>query len=286
MALSSSQLEAFSEVVRTGNFSQAASNLHITQSALSQRVLNLESELGTTLLIREPSGLKLTAAGEELLRYSHVKESLEREVLGRLASNGRSLSGRLRIAGFSSIMRSIALPAITDLVVGHPALSVELVNRELRDLYPALSRGETDLIITTIAPVKEDLEYQLLGYEENVLVQAKKTKARENVYLDHDVEDRTTLDFLKQNGKDRNQINRHFVDEVYSIIDAVKLGWGRAVLPKHMVEGDAALQILKGLRPLKVPVMLQFFRMPYYSQLHQSIVKAIAAGASEKLSKS
>jgi DNA-binding transcriptional LysR family regulator len=60
MGLQTAQLEAFEEVAKLRNFSKAAKALHITQSALSQRIINLESELEVALFIRDPSGLRLT----------------------------------------------------------------------------------------------------------------------------------------------------------------------------------------------------------------------------------
>ncbi|MFM8314231.1 MAG: LysR family transcriptional regulator, partial [Deltaproteobacteria bacterium] len=69
MSISSSQLDAFFACSQTGNFTKAAKLLHLTQSALSQRILNLEGELQTTLFIRERNGIRLTSAGRELVQY-------------------------------------------------------------------------------------------------------------------------------------------------------------------------------------------------------------------------
>lgn len=48
--------------------------LNITQSALPQRILNLESDLGSTLFIRESSGILLTELGQRMLRYCQMKD--------------------------------------------------------------------------------------------------------------------------------------------------------------------------------------------------------------------
>jgi len=77
MGLSSSHLEAFAAVAQAGGFSKAAKILHLTQSALSQRIMNLEDDLAITLFIRDPSGLRLTPAGDELLRYWQMHHGLE-----------------------------------------------------------------------------------------------------------------------------------------------------------------------------------------------------------------
>jgi DNA-binding transcriptional LysR family regulator len=286
MGISSSQLEAFSAVVRMGGFSAAARSLHITQSALSQRILNLESALGSTLLVRDPAGPRLTPAGEELLRYSQVKDAMEQEVLSRMRTDLRAMSGHIRIGGFSSVVRSVLMPAVRELIAKHSALTIELMSREIRDLPRMLTQGEVEMVVTTALPFRDDMESHLLGYEEYVLVQAKGWKSHEEVYLDHDTEDRTTIEFLKLNGRNPKSIRRHYVDEVYAILDGVKLRFGKAVLPRHLIQAEKDLIVSKGFRPLKVPVMLQYFRMPFYSNLHQQLLRSIISVGNQILNQS
>ena len=278
MALSSLQLDAFSEVARTCSFSRAANNLHITQSALSQRVLNLEAELATALFVRDPSGVRLTSAGEELLRYCQIKEGLEREVLSQLSDSYQSAKGVIRIAGFSSVMRSVVMPALCDLVTKNDAIQVELFSRELRDLSTMLARNESDFIIACEAPNRHDIESHLLGYEENVLVVSSRKKAVPDIYFDHDLEDQTTSAFFTLQ-KETKKIRRSFVDEVYAIRDAVSLGWGKAVLPIHLVKGVAGIKIAAEYKPLKIPILFQYYRQPYYPKLHQEIRATILSKA-------
>src|SRR5271156_5012173 len=125
MFLSSIQLDAFYAVAQTLHFSQAAEKLHITQSALSQRVLALESELGLTLFIRGRSGVRLTEAALRLLRYCQNRQGLEEELISEIESKGNeSLAGTVRIAGFSSVMRSVVLPALAPLLKLHPKINL------------------------------------------------------------------------------------------------------------------------------------------------------------------
>ena len=70
MSLPSNRLDAFVAVARTQHFSRAAEGLFITQSALSQRVKQLEDFLGVTLFIRDREGARLTEKGERLLDLS------------------------------------------------------------------------------------------------------------------------------------------------------------------------------------------------------------------------
>jgi DNA-binding transcriptional LysR family regulator len=63
------RLRFFSEVVRAGSFSEAASRLSYTQSAVSQQIATLEAELGLTLIERRKRPMCLTDAGQALLRH-------------------------------------------------------------------------------------------------------------------------------------------------------------------------------------------------------------------------
>lgn len=273
MPISSSQLEAFSEVAKTGSFSLAAKNLHITQSALSQRILNLESDLATGLIIRAPAGLRLTPAGESLLRYCTTKDGLEREFLERLTSNQKNLTGVLRIAGMSSTMRSAVMPSLQEFISKNATINIECYSREVRDLLGMLTSGEVDLIVTSNATQRQDIVTHVLGMEEYVLVESVKPSIRSDIYLDHDSDDTITKEFLQVNGETSQSIHRNYLDEIYSLLDGVRFGWGRAVLPKHIIKNVDDICACKGYKPLRIPLYLQYFHQPYYSQLHTRSVE-------------
>ncbi|MCX6117948.1 MAG: LysR family transcriptional regulator [Proteobacteria bacterium] len=273
MPLSSAQLEAFAEVAKCGGFSVAAKNLHITQSALSQRVMNLEKELETALLVRDHHGIRLTQAGESLLRHWQTVSSLESEVLENLGVKNSQAAGMIRVATFSSIGRSIVLPALAKVVERYPDMNLQLLSKEIRDLLPSLSKNEVDFIFTTESTNRSDIESHLVGYEENVLVESTSKKARNDVYLDHDSEDQTTFKFFSiQKKKMPKMLQRSYLDEIYSLIDGVACGLGRAVIPRHLVDGRKGIREVEGLNPLRLPVYFQYFKQPYYTKSHNAIV--------------
>ncbi len=270
MSLSSNYLDAFFAVARERSFSLAAKKLHITQSALSQRVLNLEQEVGSTLFIRESSGVRLTELGQRLLRYCHSKDLLEAEFISSLQSTSpNSLSGIVRIAGFSTIIRSVVVPIVAELTQEHSQLQIEIKNQELRELPAILTSGEADFIFLNRCLEKQGVENHLLGYEENVLIQSTSKGARENIYLDHDEEDTTTFDFLKAQGRKVPSFKRSYLDEIYSIIDGVRHGIGRAVVPLHLVEGTKGIEVVKGYKSLKVPIYLNYYSQAFYTDLQK-----------------
>ncbi len=276
MSLSSLHLDAFIEVARQKSFSLAAKKLHITQSALSQRVLNLEQEIGSTLFVRDSSGIRLTDLGQKLLRYCQSKELLETEFLESLSSpHQKSLHGIVRIAAFSTVLRSAVLPVVSSLTKEHSSLLVELKNQEVRDLPALLSSGATDYIFLTQPLTKQGIENHLIGYEENVLIQNLGKSLRDEIYLDHDEEDSTTLDFFKIQGKKLPIFKRSYLDEIYGIIDGVRLGLGRAVVPLHLAVQSKGVEIVPGYKSLKVPVYLSYYSQSFYTELQKEVIRRL-----------
>ena len=78
------QLRSFVEVIRQGGFTQAARTLHISQSAVSKQIAQLEQSLGTPLLERQGSHIHLTAAGNVVLQRAEGMLRLRHELLSEL----------------------------------------------------------------------------------------------------------------------------------------------------------------------------------------------------------
>jgi DNA-binding transcriptional LysR family regulator len=284
MSLSSLQLDAFVAVAKAQSFSAGAKALHITQSALSQRILNLEQELGSTLFIREPSGIRLTELGQKLLRYCQMKDSLEVELMAEIGeSKNMALGGLIKIGGFSTVVRSILIPSLSPILSENPDVQVEFQTREIRDLPGLLETGGTDFILLNKPYEKQGVENIELGFEENVLVEPKNGIFRQDVFLDHDSEDPTTANFFKIQAKPPKKWKRSYFDEIYSIIDGVLAGAGRAVIPIHLANQIKGLTLSKGYRPLKTPVYLCYYQQAFYTSLQKRVLTDIQSTAPKLL---
>lgn len=276
MSLSSLQLDAFVAVARTQSFSGAAKALSITQSALSQRILNLEDEIGSTLFIREASGVRLTELGQKLLRYCQMKDTLEGEFIEGLKPQKKSeLGGIIRVGGFSTVMRSLLVPSLTPILLENSQVQVEFFTKEVRDLPKLLESGGADFVLLNRPFEKQGIINQLLGHEEYVLVAPKNKSYREDVFLDHDPVDSTTADFFKTQSRAPKNYRRSYYDEIYSIIDGVLAGVGRAVLPLHLVKHIKGLEISKSYKSMKSPVYLTYYEQSYLTLLQKRVIKEI-----------
>src|SRR3989344_5573799 len=253
MSISSIQLDAFIAVSKHGGFSVAAKVLGITQSALSQRILNLEKDLEASLIIRESTGIRLTELGQKLLRYCQSKEHLEEEFLVTLkAKSVKDISGIVRIGGFSTITQSVLIPILANITKDFPNVQIEVTSEELRDLPSMLASGQVDFIFLTKPLDKQGVKNHLVGYEENVLIQPNSKKFRADVFLDHDQDDTTTFDFFKLQGKKIPYLKRNYLDEIYTIVEGVKHGMGRAVVPIHIANTVKGVEVVPGYKSLQV----------------------------------
>lgn len=282
MELNSAQLVAFYTIARTMNFTKAAEKLHVTQSALSQRIARLEDELGTTLFIRDRTSIRLTESGELVLRYCQLIRTAESELLAKLKSTNEDLAGVLRIGGYSSINRSLVIPALKKIMGQNPRLSLQLLTKEMSELSRLLATAEADYILTNEKSLSQNIENLFLGYEEYVLVKLKRGAELE-IYLDHDENDQTTRNYFSQNNLNFRPKSIRYLDDVYGLIDGVKSGYGKAILPLHLVENEASLEVLEPKRVLKLPIYLQYFIQPFYSKSHAVFVNEIKSSFHEKL---
>jgi DNA-binding transcriptional LysR family regulator len=142
------RLQVLREVAARGSFSAAAESLGYSQPAVSQQILALERESGTTLLERGSRGVRLTDAGRALVDHSDG-------ILARVAAAEEELEaiaglrgGRLRLATFATAGATLVPLAIATFSRQHPGVDLSLIEAEPEDAIPRLKGGELDVVLT------------------------------------------------------------------------------------------------------------------------------------------
>lgn len=74
------QLKCLVDIAQTGSLTSTAQRLYMTQPAVSQRIKQLEQDLGVDLLIRTKAGTQLTTAGEKIVKYAEQILKIEQEM--------------------------------------------------------------------------------------------------------------------------------------------------------------------------------------------------------------
>ncbi len=284
MRLSSLQLEAFIETARALHFSRAAKTLGLTQSALSQRIRNLETELGVSLFVRAPSGVRLTEEGQKMHQYALSVSGMESDFLSAWTSGSdEALGGTLRVGTYSSLGHSVVMPALSPLLLAHPRVRIELIIREVRDLPALLRSAEIDFLLLNRELAVAGVNSRHIGEERNILIESTKKGARTNHFLDHDAEDVTTQQFLKASGSKGESIERSYLDDINGIIEGVRLGWGSAVVPEHLIRRQKGIRRNPRYKAHANPVWLHWLQRPFYGRLNEEALTALSERCSSFL---
>lgn len=148
-----SQLRTFLAVHRTGSFAAAARQVHLSHSAVSVQMKQLEEEAGGALFRRDSRPVRLTDLGRQFVK--HVRFILnEVDVLKNLSAED-STEGRLTV-GFVPTTLETLLPRVLSALRGsYPRLQVFVRSGLSSELVQALREGALDLAIVT-APAEPD----------------------------------------------------------------------------------------------------------------------------------
>jgi DNA-binding transcriptional LysR family regulator len=141
------RMRVLREVAVRGSFSAAAEALSFTQSAVSQQIAALEREAGTTLVQRNARGVRLTAAGEAVVRHAEAIMARLAEAEAELEAIAGLRGGRLRLAAFESAAATLMPPAIADFRGKHPAVELSMSLYEPEASIPLLRSGDLDLVL-------------------------------------------------------------------------------------------------------------------------------------------
>lgn len=271
MKISNLGLAAFLKTAQLGQMTAAAQALGVTQSALSQRITLLEAELESALFIRSAKGLQLTEVGQRLLRYAQGQERLEDELLSGLRGSQDELAGTVRLAGFSSVMRSVLIPALAPWLRAHAKVHIDFQSHEVSDLPQVLQSGQADFVVMDYRLGKNGVHEEILGLEEYVVIEGVRHQGPSDIYLDHGPHDNATDSFFAAQAGHAPVYRRSFMGDTYGIIDGVAQGLGRAVMSEHLIRGHKGVKRLRGFKAQVRPVTLHFYQQAYYPRVQQAV---------------
>jgi len=165
-------LRTIKAVHDTGGLARAAEVLNITQSALSHQIKGLEDQIGVELFARRTKPMKLSAAGQRLLRLAEriLPEIAHLEEEFRALKEGRT--GRLHIAIECHACFEWLLPVLEQFRRAWGAVDVDIRPGLAFGALPALEREEIDLVVTSDPEDLPGIEFTPLFDYEPVFVAA------------------------------------------------------------------------------------------------------------------
>jgi DNA-binding transcriptional LysR family regulator len=163
------QLEVFLTVTREGKFSRAAERLHRTQSAISQSIHKLETDLGEPLFDRSSRDGRLTDAGRVLQEYAERLLNLRDDATGALAELRELQRGKLAIAA-NEFTALYLLPVLAEFRRLHPMIKI-MVQRSLGSHIPGdVLRHNSELGVLTYDPEEPQLHSVVVYLDELIFV--------------------------------------------------------------------------------------------------------------------
>ncbi|MDN5668666.1 MAG: LysR family transcriptional regulator [Renibacterium salmoninarum] len=164
------QLQYFVQIVAENSFTEAASELRVSQSGLSHQVKTLEAGLGGPLFERLGRGIRLTTLGREVLPLARAVLLDSRRVQDRADQVLGLLGGTVEVATLNSLSLGVLPRVLCRWRTSRPAVSIGLHEfPSLRDLVTAMEGGVGDLGIAPLPAGWPGPSWEL-GIEEFVIV--------------------------------------------------------------------------------------------------------------------
>lgn len=291
-------LECLAAIVEEGGFDRAAQRLHITQSAVSQRLRGLEAQVGTVLVVRSRP-LKPTSAGHLLLKHTRqlrlLRADLDRDLreLAPGSASGAREEERISIAVNADSLATWALPALNGFV--GQGVPLEIVADDQDFTHEWLREGRVLGCVTTLKQALRGCKVVPLGAMQYVAV-AEPGYARSRCPEGLTRQNFRELPFVAFNRKDDMQaefvgrafglkhvtLRQLFVPSSEGQVRAVLAGWGLSVVPELLAGGLVAQGQLVNVAPQhKVPVQLYWHCWNLESVVLDQLTSALtrAAGA-------
>ncbi len=140
-------LRVLRAVAATGSFSAAGRELGCTQPAVSQQMKALEASVGTPLLVRSGREMRLTQAGEALVRHAAGILSGLTAAEEEVAAIAGLRAGRVRLVSFPSGSSTLVPTALAALRAAHPGTRVSLEEAEPPESVEILRGGDCDVAL-------------------------------------------------------------------------------------------------------------------------------------------
>jgi DNA-binding transcriptional LysR family regulator len=241
MSLLSPPLQAFMAIVHYHTVHSAAKHLHLTQTAITQRIRTLERKLDTTLFIRTKRGMLLTPEGEALQRYCQSAKALEGEALSMIKQAALDRVVELSICGPTSIMQSRIVSMCMPVMREFPNLLLQFNISDTEDRHQQLRVGQCQFAILQEEHVSLTMRYKPLMPEKYVLVCSKKWKEyslhdiiKNQRIIDYNADDRMTYNYLKHYQLfDLAKHERYFANRPETLAALIAAGFGYGVLTEE-----------------------------------------------------
>jgi DNA-binding transcriptional LysR family regulator len=264
--------KVFCDLAETQSFSKTAALNGMTQSAVSQRVRQMEQKFGATLIERGRRNFALTPEGIAMLEASRELMAIFNDLGARLHTIRNEVSGELRVASIFSIGLHELPPRLKAFQARHPDVQVRVEFRRSQQVYLEVQSGEVDLGLVAYPAKRTGLAFEIFEEDNMVLivhphhplahagsVPLKQLNGERFISFEPDTPTRKVIDrYLRENGV--NPVHVMEFDNIETVKRAVEVESGISIVPENTIRqetetGQLAAVHLEGerlTRPLGV----------------------------------
>lgn len=285
-------IAALAAVIREGSFEKAARSLHLSPSAVSQRVKLLEQRLGQVLVVRD-SPCRATPAGLQLCRHAEQVSLLERELLASLPQTGQGRPGPLRLAVNADSLSTWFIPAAIALSNQDWLLDLSMDDQD--HTAERLREGDVLAAVTALAEALPGCRSLALGCMDYLAVATPAFIARhfggglqlgalmQTPCLSYNRRDQLQSRWVRQLTGETPPLPNHWLpsNDVYLAACRNGMGWG--MCPRSLVEADLATGRLQPLSPEVLEVPLYWQAPAQAWALLEPVTQAVVAAAARGL---
>lgn len=233
--MNQTSLRTFLAIIETGSLVRASERLNVTQSSVTMRLKSLEEEVGQKLIMRQKSGISLTAAGTKLLSYAQVIDGLWAQAL-RATSLPQGLS-QIYHMGCSPLLWELGgRDLFNHMHVNQAGFALSVQQSDEVSLLKALGEGTINMALVSEPVVrKSQLALRLDDTELALYSDRQETPLRfdeKYVYVDYGADYRRQHDEVYY---DAGAATRGFNLPQMALSHILEFG-GSVYLPRKLVE--------------------------------------------------
>ncbi|MCQ2506047.1 MAG: LysR family transcriptional regulator [Lachnospiraceae bacterium] len=242
--------KVFYHVAKTLSFSEAASELFISQSAVSQSIKTLEKRLDLQLFLRSTKKVMLTKEGEIL--FKHIEPAVKLIVKGenKILASRKTGDIELRVGASDTICRYYLMPFFKSFHEQFPDISLKVMNGTSKMCANLLESGQVDLIITNSPneAINDTMKYEALRDFKDVFYANKEFFPFVDKEMGFKELSKLPLLMLESRSTTSEYLHEQFLKKSLELvpsielasndqlIDLAKIGLGIAFVPDYMID--------------------------------------------------
>src|SRR5262249_19165319 len=143
-------LRYLDQVAKAGSIRRAAEQLNVASSAVNRQILKLETEIGVPIFERRGNGVRLTPAGEQLLRHTRQTLAEWRPPRLEVAAITGDIGGEVRITAIPSLLVRVVPRAIKPIATRYPNISFCVIDADPAEHGEEMRAARPDIALQFI----------------------------------------------------------------------------------------------------------------------------------------